>query len=157
MSFVSVFCLCVCLGDLNIGILQLNINGFIEFQCKTWCFGAMCVYIYFVLPSGFIKQVKVHSAANSCFFSTQTSLLFSATSGGDPCSSMFLPHQSDKSLLLPLSAPVSPATVSNECCFNLRLIAEWHFPLWAPSLLSFFDLSGNSSVSDWSTLSHYSS
>lgn len=35
VSFVSVFCLCVCLGDLNIDILQLNINGFIEFHCKT--------------------------------------------------------------------------------------------------------------------------
>lgn len=34
LTLISVFCLCVRLGDLNIDILQLNINGFIEFQCK---------------------------------------------------------------------------------------------------------------------------
>lgn len=33
-TLISVFHLCVCLCDLNIGVLHLNINGIIEFQCK---------------------------------------------------------------------------------------------------------------------------
>lgn len=124
--------------------LTFNVRRSVLVLCVCVCVYIRYIYLYifFVLLSRFIKQVKVNSAANS-FFSTQKSLLFLASSRRDPCSSVLLPHQSDKSLALPLSAQVSPATVSNECCFNLRLIAEWHFPLWAPALLSFFDLSGN--------------
>lgn len=58
---------------------------------------------------------------------------------GDPCGSTMLTssdhstlslwaHQSDKSISFPFPAQVSPATASNECPFNLHLIAEWHFP-----------------------------
>lgn len=51
------------------------------------------------------------------------------------------PHQSHKSIFSPHRTQVFPATASNECPFNLYLIAEWHFPcLLSPSSYPLFYL-----------------
>lgn len=64
---------------------------------------------------------------------------------GDPCGSIMLTSSNHWTqspanhmrVFLSHRTQVTPATASNECPFNLYLIAEWHFPcLLLPSVLS---------------------